>query len=121
MMEQVLVTKKKILSFEDICPQWSKYLAETQQFNFNSSAAFIGDDQKLYDLVQPKCCIVGEAHREDDYSSELDDAYCKKCDKFSYDVFDVRGSRSFEKFKEKFIAHFNQKHTETFIGTRTSG
>lgn len=115
-MEQILVTKKKILSFEDICPQWSEYLANTKRFDFSNSVMFIGSDLKEYNLAQPKTCMVGESH-----GGYAEDKYCGKCRGFSYDVFEIRGSRSFERFKEKFVAHFNRKHAETFIGTRTSG
>ena len=119
-MEQILVTKKKILSFEDICPQWSEYLANTKRFDFSNSVSFNGSDQQIYNLAQPKNCIVGEAHGEDNYSYKSEDGYCDRCREFSYDVFEIRGSRSFERFKGKFVAHFNRKHVETFIGTKTS-
>src|SRR5215216_3557327 len=95
---------KIILSFEDICAQWSLALATG-----------VSTSSHL-DIREGKNCIVGEAH------GFKNSAYiCSKCWEYSQSfVSSVYGnSRSgyiimdhehFESIKNDFVQHFNQKH-----------
>lgn len=95
---------KTMLSFEDICPDWSFALATGVSTNSH------------LDIREGKNCIVGEAH------GFRNSAYiCSKCWEYSQSfVSSVYGnSRSgyiitdhehFESIKNDFVQHFNQKH-----------
>lgn len=95
---------KTMLSFEDICPEWSLALATGVSTNFH------------LDIREGKNCIVGEAH------GFRNSAYiCSKCWEYSQSfVSSIYGnSRSgyiitdhehFESIKNDFVQHFNQKH-----------
>ncbi|MDQ3838493.1 MAG: hypothetical protein M3297_04405 [Thermoproteota archaeon] len=94
----------KILSFEEICPQWS--FALSRGFSTNP----------CLDIEDGKNCIVGEAH------GFRDSAYiCSKCWEYSQSfVSSIHGnglsgyfltdSELFESIKNEFVQHFNQKH-----------
>src|SRR5215207_8558727 len=94
----------KMMSFEEICPQWSFALTAGVSTN-----AYL-------DIKEGKNCIVGEAH------GFRNSAYiCSKCWEYSQSfVSSVYGnSRSgyiitdhehFESIKNDFVQHFNQKH-----------
>jgi hypothetical protein len=96
--------ERVLLSFEDICPQWSHALATG--FSNNS----------CLDVKDGKRCIVGEAH------GFKDSAYiCTKCWEYSQSfVSSVYGNERsgyiitnqelFEHLKENFLQHFNQRH-----------
>src|SRR5215203_5287518 len=95
---------KTMLSFEDICPEWSLALATGVSTNFH------------LDIREGKNCIVGEAH------GFRNSAYiCSKCWEYSQSfVSSVLGNRNngyiitdnglFESVKNDFLQHFNQKH-----------
>lgn len=97
-------TERALLSFEDICPRWSHALATG--FSNNS----------CLDMKDGKRCIVGEAH------GFRDSAYiCTKCWEYSQSfVASVYGNERsgyiitnqelFERLKEDFLQHFNQRH-----------
>lgn len=113
MMEQILLTKKKILSFEDICPEWSDFLSTAKSLNIANVQAFVfeGTDHKAYTLVDCGQCIVGEAHgRKENYSHTGNDKYCDDCFHFAFSIFDVGNARGFEGWKNKFMQHFNEMH-----------
>jgi hypothetical protein len=95
---------KKMLSFEEICPEWSLALATGVSTNSH------------LDIREGKNCIVGEAH------GFRNSAYiCSKCWEYSQSfVSSVYGNRCsgyiitdherFESIKNDFMQHFNQKH-----------
>ena len=95
---------KTMLSFEDICPEWSLALATGVSTNFH------------LDIREGKNCIVGEAH------GFRNTAYiCSKCWEYSQSfVSSIYGNSSsgyiitdhehFESIKNDFVQHFNQKH-----------
>ena len=94
----------KMLSFEEICPQWSFALTAGVSTN------------PYLDIKEGKNCIVGEAH------GFRNSAYiCSKCWEYSQSfVSSVLGNRNsgyiitdnglFESVKNDFVQHFNQKH-----------
>src|ERR671911_728932 len=94
----------KMMSFEEICPQW----------NFALTAGI--STNPCLDIKEGKNCIVGEAH------GFRNSAYiCSKCWEYSQSfVSSIYGnSRSgyiitdhehFESIKNDFVQHFNQKH-----------
>jgi hypothetical protein len=94
----------KMMSFEEICPQWSFALTAGVSTN------------PYLDIKEGKYCIVGEAH------SFRNSAYiCSKCWEYSQSfVSSVLGNRNsgyiitdsglFESVKNDFLQHFNQKH-----------
>src|SRR5215208_4293668 len=94
----------KMMSFEEICPQWSSALAAGVSTN------------PYLDIKEGKNCIVGEAH------GFRNSAYiCSKCWEYSQSfVSSVLGHRNsgyiitdheqFESTKNDFVQHFNQKH-----------
>lgn len=96
---------KELLSFEDICPQWSLALRLGSANNLN------------LDIQDSKYCIVGEAHGFKDKS-----LLCSKCWEYSQ-IFTlcVYGNRmhkyiitdnhGFEETKFDFVLHFSQKHS----------
>ncbi len=60
MQEQVQV--EKILSFEEICPAFSKLIAENGGWDKTVDLRFQAEDGKVRDIGECKNCIVGEAH-----------------------------------------------------------
>lgn len=97
-------TQRALLSFEDICPQWSHAL--TTGFSKNS----------CLDMKEGNQCIVGEAH------GFRDSAYiCTKCWEYSQSFvasvygnersgYFITNQEPFEILKENFLQHFNQRH-----------
>jgi hypothetical protein len=97
-------TGRTLLSFEDICPRWSHALAT----GFSNN--------KCLDMKDGKRCIVGEAH------GFRDSAYiCTKCWEYSqsfvasvygneHSGFIITNQELFERLKENFLQHFNQRH-----------
>ncbi len=66
-----LVQTEKVLSFEEICPTWSRLLSENGGFINCRDVVFKSDDGDEKNTPQMKCqknimkcssCIVGEAH-----------------------------------------------------------
>jgi hypothetical protein len=95
---------RTIMSFEELCPQWSLALATGVSPN------------RSLDIKEGKRCIVGEAHGFRD-SSYL----CSRCWEYSQSfVLSVYGNELsgyfitnqelFESIKVDFMQHFNQKH-----------
>src|ERR671911_347577 len=94
----------KMMSFEEICPQWSFALTAGVSTN------------PYLDIKEGRNCIVGEAH------GFRNSAYiCSKCWEYSQSfVSSVLGNRNsgyiitdnglFESVKNDFVQHFNQKH-----------
>lgn len=97
-------TERALLSFEDICPGWSHALAT----GFSNKSCL--------DMKNGKRCIVGEAH------GFRDSAYtCTKCWEYSQSFvasvygnersgFIITNQELFERLKENFLQHFNQRH-----------
>lgn len=104
LIDRQVLSPTKILSFEDICPQWS--IALSNGFSTNSGL----------DIVEGKNCIVGEAH------GFRDSAYiCSKCWEYSQSFvssvygngqsgYIITDNELFECIKNEFLQHFNQKH-----------
>jgi hypothetical protein len=93
-----------MLSFEDICPNWSLALATGVSTN------------SYLDIREGKSCIVGEAH------GFRNSAYiCSKCWEYSqsfvssvygnsHSGYIITNNEHFESIKNDFVQHFNQRH-----------
>ena len=97
--------EKQKLSFEEICPRWSKVLHRTIQ---NTDKCRFRQDHKILDMLDCKKCLVGEAHGFS--RSYWDD--CMKCNKFSSDFSMILYATPFERRTsiDKFVNHFNKAH-----------
>lgn len=63
--------QKQLLTFEDICPEWSQYIKTGKVLNTTAM-----------DIHEPRKCVVGEAHKGDDryyYNNEKNIHYCSEC------------------------------------------
>ena len=104
------IQKQKQITFEELCPEWSMYLAKQKSLrnistNLNK-AIFTGKDQKEYNLLNKSCCIVGEAWKRDDNYGN-----CGDCHEFStVDFVSFNTFRQFNKVKNEFVSHWNQTH-----------
>jgi hypothetical protein len=114
---QVLEQKKKFLTFEELCKEWSALIAghlPRKEFHYQSMDLMAGIwfvDSKGKDryLSDPRCCMVGEAHGDDGsyYHS------CNECTRYSDQFYNQRhiiGEESFEILKNDFVNHFNEVH-----------
>lgn len=96
--------KAELLSFEEICPQWSLALRLGYTNNPN------------LDIQDAKNCIVGEAHGFRNRGLR-----CSKCWEYSQSFtfctygnkmhnYIITDTQRFEDTKFEFVSHFNQKH-----------
>lgn len=60
MQQQVQI--QRTYSFEEICPTWSRLLADNGGFIENLHVRYESLDGDLKSLTEPNSCIVGEAH-----------------------------------------------------------
>src|SRR6188508_93220 len=70
-----LIQEKKTLSFEEICPIRFKILTGKRGYT---------PDNDVVNIADPKCCIVGEAHKFE--SKDYEYGGCNTCNNFSYGV-----------------------------------
>ena len=107
---QKLIQKVKQTTFEELCPQWNMHLAKMKSLRGISTNdkkfTFLGNDQEEYNLMDRRCCIVGEAWKgKDSYDG------CNECTRFSSSGFiDFNTFRQFNKVKNEFVSHWNQTH-----------
>lgn len=104
LIDRQALSPTKILSFEEVCPQWSIALSHGSSTNPG------------LDIEEGKNCIVGEAH------GFRDSAYiCSKCWEYSQSFvssvygngqsgYIITDNELFECIKNEFLQHFNQKH-----------
>src|SRR5918994_476829 len=104
LIDRQVLSPTKILSFEEVCPQWSIALSHGSSTNPG------------LDIEEGKNCIVGEAH------GFRDSAYmCSKCWEYSQSFvssvygngqsgYIITDNELFECIKNEFLQHFNQKH-----------
>ena|ERR1044071_5851037 len=66
--------KQKLLTFKEICPIWFKILTGKRGYT---------PQNDIVNIANPKCCIVGEAHK---FGGGKGYKYggCDKCSNFSY-------------------------------------
>ena len=103
-MSQELITVKKQMSFEDICPRWSNIihkLSRTTKTRFRK-------ESKVIDIMSAKICVVGEAFGFDDTYW----ANCGRCRNYSTRFSDLlKFSPSKRRASiERFVNHFNKNH-----------
>jgi len=109
-LEQLQEQKQKHkLSFEQICPRWSKVVHKvkyTDKIRFRISG-------KMLNLHDFKCCLVGEAWGfTDDYDLSKTKGGCKKCSKTSAEFGSLLRCNSEERKEliDAFVDHFNRVH-----------
>ena len=110
-MSQVeTIQKKKLLTFEEICPEWSNHITKVgcKYLTFPKNR-FTGLDGKFYDISCTNCCIVGESW------SKIGQPYftgiCETCTNFSLNQFMFcDDDELFEYVKRDFVNHFNEVH-----------
>ncbi len=119
-MSQILVKeKKKFLTFEELCKEWSMAISHAGGITKVQVRPKEGLDLKFHDS-----CIVGEAYGYDNgYIITRHHSYCGECEKFGNFFYRmvVRNSqiithyaleRMFEEEKAKFVQHFNEAHVK---------
>ena len=100
-MSTIQEQKKKQLTFEEICPEWS------QAIQYYRKQDWTGELGKL-NIASHKCCIIGEAHGFDrNYIFRDRPEYCKDCDDFAI-LF--CSERDFNEHKQDFVDHWNEVH-----------
>jgi hypothetical protein len=111
-LSQQLEQVKKQITFEELCPKWSEAIR-------NRRIAVGAGISTGY-----KCCIVGEAHGFDYGYSQLQGGQVRGCD--TCQILAVRlvpgsiihfrdgslhiDNKNFERHKEEFMKHWNEKH-----------
>ncbi len=102
------VRERKISTFSDISPRWSKYIHQpkTRRMGFY-------DKTKNLDLSDFKCCIVGEAHGFNDKYAEHGDKHCDDCYSQAVDFanFLMEGPKKRENMIDNFTNHWNLCHS----------
>lgn len=117
-----LIQEKKLLTFEEICKEWSNFFSNLIECNYmirdnqltNFKHNFIGTDKKLYSIISAESCFVGEAHgRNRNYNDPGNPNYCQDCHYFSmYKFVCVENEIEFEEVKTDFVNHFNEVHVK---------
>ncbi len=119
-MSQILVKeKKKFLTFEELCKEWSLAISHAGGITKVQVQPKEGLDLKFY-----YSCIVGEAYGFDNgYMITRHHGYCGECEKFGNMFYRmvIRNSqiithyaleRMFEIEKTRFVSHFNAVHVK---------
>ncbi len=100
-MSTIQIQKKKQLTFEEICPEWSEALPEVIHTHM------FWKHGKL-DIADSRYCVVGEAHGfTNEYWQPTSKKYCQECDEFSSDFCDPA---ILEDAKILFTNHWNEVH-----------
>jgi hypothetical protein len=106
-MSTIQEQKKKQLTFEEICPLWSK------KIKYKTSLA------NILDISNYKYCIVGEAHGFTmNYSDQTDPNMCTECFQFSNGLCTgcfqfsngLCGMNDLETKIANFTQHWNEVH-----------
>jgi len=104
-MSQELVSVKKQITFEELCPRWSKLI---HRLSKTSRTRFIVE-HKVIDIMTCKRCVVGEAHGfKDDYWMD-----CSRCGNYSGRFASLLTKTPAERRTsiERFVNHFNKYHS----------
>lgn len=118
-----LIQIKKQLTFEEICPSWTRILASYGGWEKTPKSEYFGGTFNSRSLSNTKCCIVGEAHGDNDEywfrpGRGQRENPCEICTIFSVnfcgtDVYQqIHNEQEFEKAKSEFVAHFNEAHVK---------
>jgi hypothetical protein len=101
-----LIQVNKTKSFEELCPNWSKAIRD-------------GTSAEQLHIMHPSQCIVGEAHGwSNNYNDNCSDCYrlSARFPSFfswscsSQSIFRVNNEIEFERVKQEFMNHWNEKH-----------
>jgi hypothetical protein len=108
-----LQQEKKTLSFEEICPQWSRRIANYDELT-NEEKTKIRND-----LALPERCFLGEANG---FNIDCFWWHCEDCSEFGDFIghnalcgeFGMRpvNWNSFNSKKEAFVKHWNEVHVK---------
>jgi len=115
---------KEYLTLRDIAPQWferlNKILKENDDDDDNNEDII----HKLYSEINDyRRCIVGEAYGYDEsYVIQGTERYCQECTKisgnFSYMLRRCNNDK-LEDIIDKFTKHWNEKHREMLLLSKT--
>lgn len=102
------VRERKISSFIDIAPRWSKYIHQpkTQTMQFY-------DKTRNLDLSDFKCCVVGEAYGfSDKYTQRGTKDQCDSCYSQAINFANIlmEGPKKRENMVNTFVNHWNLCH-----------
>jgi len=103
-MSQELISVKKQISFEELCPRWSKVIHKLSR---TAKTRFI-KESKVIDIMSAKICVVGEAFGFDDtYWAD-----CGRCRAYSGRFASLLHKTPSERRRhiERFVSHFNKFH-----------
>jgi hypothetical protein len=113
----LLKQEKKMLSFEEICPQWSRRIANYENLTTKEKQEIQND------LRNPSKCFVGEAHE----FRGMNYYKCRECNcdfsgyatpnglchNFNSHKFGLKFDwAEFNRRKEAFVKHFNEVHVK---------
>ena len=104
-MSQELVSVKKQITFEELCPRWAKIIHNLSK---TTKTRFVVE-HKVVDILVCKRCVVGEAHSfNDDYCIE-----CNRCSNYSSVFAELLTKAPAERrtYIERFVNHFNKYHS----------
>jgi len=121
--EEILTQKKKFLTFEELCNEWSHYISHVggieKIIKRSAMPAFVDSKQTERSLDDMRSCIVGEAHNRAHYWRFKTPTYCGECEAFSMGFYGSGSSKycvdnegSFEVVKSLFVNHFNEVHIQ---------
>ena len=102
-----LIQKKKQITFEELCPEWTEIIRKEEGFENVKHYEFYGERK----LSRSDVCIVGEAWKgHSSYYWERDSNYCGSCACFSDVFLASQGDKHFEVLKQHFMEHWNVTH-----------
>lgn len=98
-MSQLLIQKRKLLTFEQICPEWAADIKKQGLHAMTITGKGLG---------YIDTCIVGEAHGGDPYY------HCEQCDyysmRFPLMVVNSLHNNELQYTIDKFVDHWNESH-----------
>lgn len=109
-----LIQKKKVLTFEELCPEWSALISQYGGFSKIPKifrTVRYGGKRTLSDYRR---CIVGEAHGGGSYWPSVDEigVKCSGCVSFSMSFYETHNEEYYETEKSDFVQHFNEVHVK---------
>jgi len=111
-----IIQKHKQISFESLCPSWSRVLHTTTQ-QHEPEARFEGFNGEELCMKEANLCIVGEACGfTSNYIVEGDDGFCQNCHDLSLNLINIMNLDSYEKQINinSFMEHWNELHLNVF-------
>ena len=98
--------------FRRVCPIWAKHILDNPYDYDSPDSVFRTTDGKLWSLIQPRCCIVGEAYgRQSDYN---DKGGCPTCMAYAAYLMDTQHER-WPLILTNFLTHYEKEHAMEVI------